>query len=76
MLPISIHVAEPDYVALKALAARRGRPVAELVREAMARYLHDERRHGESLATIPAHHSGKLRRRWRRSGLLDEMRGA
>lgn len=37
MKVVSIRVDEQEYAALKALAARRGRPVAEIIRESLAR---------------------------------------
>lgn len=73
MKPISVHVAEDDYQNFKVLAALRGRPVAELLREAMAAYLVHERPTGRPLQDIPAHDSGKMLEGWTRSELLDEM---
>lgn len=75
MKPISVHVAEDDYQNFKLLAARRGRPVAELLREAMAEYLSRERRARKSRAfsDIPAHQSGKMLKGFTRSELYDEM---
>jgi hypothetical protein len=74
MKPISVHVPEEEYRALKALAARRGRPVAALLREAMHRYLVEERRDGTSLLDVPPHPSGALLEPWKRHELLDELR--
>lgn len=74
MKPISVHVSEETYEELKSLAARSGRPVAELIRQAMADYLDVERRSHASILEIEPHHSGKLLRPWSRSELLDEMR--
>ena len=73
MKPISVHVSEDDYEELKSMAARTGRPVAELIRHAMAQYLDRERRGRSSVLDLPAHDSGKLREPWTRSGVLDEM---
>jgi predicted transcriptional regulator len=76
MKPISVHVPEEDYQALKSLAARRGRPVAALLREAMVRYLAEEQREDEaSLLDIEPHSSGRLLASWRRDEILDEMIG-
>lgn len=72
MKPISIHVAEDEYEELKALAASRREPVAQLIREAMRAYLASERA-GESLLGLRAHDSGKLLRNWSRDELYDEM---
>ena len=73
MRPISVHVTEDDYQRFKLLAALRKRPVAELIREAMAHYLKQERRSGRSVLDIPAHDSGRMLRSWTRSELYDEM---
>jgi hypothetical protein len=73
MKVISVHVAEEPYQRLKSLAAREGRSAAELVREAMQDYLARAGTSAHSLLDVPAHDSGKLRKGWTRSGLLDEM---
>lgn len=73
MKPISVHVAEEDYRSFKVLAARRGRPVAELLREAMAEYLRRQNLTGRSLAEIPAHDSGRMLKGWSRDEVFDEM---
>jgi hypothetical protein len=75
MKPISVHVPEEEYQALKALAVRRGKPVASLLREAMHRYLVEEQRDGASVLDLPPHRSGALVEPWERHELLDEMRG-
>ena len=74
MKPISVHVAEPAYEALKHVAKRQGRPVAELVREAMADYLTRQRASARSLLDIAPHPGGPLKRKWTRAELADEMR--
>jgi len=56
------------------MAARTGRPVAELIRQAMADYLDRERPGRRSVLALPAHDSGRLRQPWTRSELVDEMR--
>jgi hypothetical protein len=72
MRPISVHVDDDDYRNLKELAERTGRPVAELIREAMAEYL--SRRGGTgSLFDLPSHPSGRLLQPWDRESLFDEM---
>lgn len=73
MKVISVHVAEEPYQRLKSLAAREGRPAAELVREAMQEYLARAGSATHSLRDVPVHDSGKLRKGRTRSGLLDEM---
>lgn len=74
MKPISIHVPERAYQELKSMASRAGRPVAELIRQAMAEYLERERRGGRSLLEVRPHDSGNLLEGWTRAQLVDEMR--
>ena len=74
MKPISVHVAEPTYAALKHVARSQGRPVAELVREAMADYLTRQRASARSIVDIAPHAGGPLKRKWTRAELADEMR--
>jgi len=72
MRPISVHVEEEDYRSLKGLAERSGKPVAELIREAMAEYL--SRRGGSgSIFDLAPHSSGQLLQPWSREDLFDEM---
>ena len=73
MKVISVHVAEDAYEGLKALAGRRGQPVAALVRAAMSTYLLQEREQGLSVLTFSAHDSGPLLVPWSRAELQDEM---
>lgn len=75
MKPISVHVPERAYRELKSIAARKGRPVAELMREAMAEYLERERTSQRSILDLPPHASGSLKKGWTRSDLLDEKLG-
>lgn len=73
--PISVHVEGKDYDELKGLAERRGRPVAELVREAMAEYVVRERRSGRRFQDVPPRSLGRPLRPWTREELYDEMYG-
>jgi Ribbon-helix-helix protein, copG family len=73
MRPISVYVAEDHYRSFKTLAALSHRPVAELIREAMAAYLKRESRAPRSVLDISPHQSGKMLRTWTRSDLYDEM---
>lgn len=74
MRTISIHVSEKAYREFQAVANRTGRPVAELIRQAMADFLqHDDSR--RSLLDLPSHDSGKQLKGWSRSQILDEMLG-
>ena len=76
MRPISLHVSDESYKELKSLAARRGRPVAELIREAMQDYLEREGDRSLSILEFEPHASGPQLASWTREDLLDEMRGA
>lgn len=73
--PISVHVDERAYEELKGMAERRGRPVAELVREAMAEYVVRERRTGSRFPDIPPRTLGRPLRPWTREEIYDEMYG-
>lgn len=72
MKPISVHVSEDDYEELKALAAHRRLPVAQLIREAMATYLVDSRSIS-SLRDLPVLDAGRQLEEWEREELYDEM---
>lgn len=72
MKPISLYVEEESYREMKALADRTGRPVAELIREAMAEYAAHRRGASGSLFDLKPHPSGKLLASWTRAELLDE----
>lgn len=73
MRPISLHVEDEVYRNLKALAEKTGRPVSELIRDAMSEYLDRQIGRGPSLLDVPAHPSGALLKPWTREELLDEM---
>lgn len=73
MKTISLHVSEHAYDALKSIAARQNRPVAALIRDAMAQYVMQEQRRGPSVLELEPFHCGPLRRPWTRSEVLDEM---
>jgi predicted CopG family antitoxin len=73
MRPISLHVEDEVYRNLKALAEKTGRPVSELIRDAMSEYLDRQIGRGPSLLDVPAHSSGALLKPWTREELLDEM---
>jgi hypothetical protein len=74
MKPISLHVQDEDYRSLKTLADRMGRPVAELIREAMMEYLDRRGKRKGSIFDLNPHPSGSLLASWTREELLDEMR--
>lgn len=73
MKAISVHLSQTAYLEMKSLAARRGRPVAELIRQAMDEYLTREQENGTSILDIVPHESGRMLQGWDRSELLDEM---
>jgi hypothetical protein len=58
---------------MKSLASERGRPVAELIRQAMEEYLERERGRRVQLLDRAPHASGRLLRPWTREELFDEM---
>ncbi len=74
MKPISLHVEDDDYRGLKSLADRMGRPVAEVIREAMKEYLDRRGQRKGSIFELAPHPSGSLLASWTREQLLDEMR--
>jgi hypothetical protein len=74
MKPISLHVEDEDYRSFKSLAERTGKPVAELIREAMVEYLDRRGRQKGSIFDVPPYPSGPLLTPWTREELLDEMR--
>jgi hypothetical protein len=69
---ISLHVDEDIYRELKSLAERTGRPVAELIHDALARYTAHPRVVSGSIFDLEPHRSGALRAPWTRADLLDE----
>jgi hypothetical protein len=75
MKAISLHVAVHTYQEFQSIAARTNRSVADLIREAMAQYVAARRRTGRAFLDSPPHASGRLRRKWTRSEIMDEMIG-
>ncbi|MGH9323006.1 MAG: ribbon-helix-helix domain-containing protein [Vicinamibacteria bacterium] len=73
MKAVSVHLSETAYIEMKILASARGRPVAELIRQAMEEYLERERSRRQSLLDRAPHESGRLLRPWTRDELLEEM---
>jgi predicted transcriptional regulator len=73
MKSISVHLHEKAYQEMKALAAQRGRPVAELLRQAMDEYLERERGKGGSILERAGHESGRLLEVWTRDDIFEEM---
>ena len=64
MKPISGHPDKEDYLDLKSLAERTGRPVAELIRQRGRR---------GSIFEIPTHHGLAQLQTWTREDVFDEM---
>ena len=73
MKAVSVYLSGTAYEEMKSLASRRGRPVAELIRQAMEEYLARERKTGASVLDLVPHPSGRMLKSWNRSELLDEM---
>jgi sarcosine oxidase delta subunit len=73
MKPISIQFDESEYLELKSLAARTGRPVAELIQEALGDYLEHRRGRRGSLFDVPVHHGGAQLKTWARDEVFDEI---
>ncbi len=73
MRAISVHVSDSDYLAFKSLAAQDQRPVAELIREAMSRWLVEHRRSGGSLADVLPVDCGASIRPFERSEIAEEL---
>ena len=74
MKAISVYVPEGPYQELKAIAARAGRPVAELMRQAMIEFLERTRRSQRSVTELAPHDSGAMLADFERHELIDEMR--
>ncbi len=73
MKVISLHVPEKPYEELKEIAAKEGRPVAALIREAMADYVARGRRTGKSVLDVKPYPGGRQIRGWTRSEIWDEI---
>jgi hypothetical protein len=71
MKPISIAIVEEEYELFRRAARRRGRPVAELIREAMAFYRAEKLERRDRLTDLPLLVGHRPRRRLpaRRRGL-------
>lgn len=74
MKTISLHVSPETYQEYKVLAQSQGKPVAQLIRDAMESYL-EQRRAAGSIFDIPTHPSGKMKKVWTRAELYEEMLG-
>ena len=72
---ISIKVSEKAYSEFKDYAAHRGRPVAEVVREAMDFYIDRQIRSARKMRRLPTTSKPKLKRRWTKEEIHEEMLG-
>jgi hypothetical protein len=73
MRTISLHVSESDYAEFKSFAAQSARPVAALIRDAMARWLIEHRQEGLSLTSLDPVDCGAMLRSFNRAEVADEM---
>ena len=73
MRTISLHVSDSDYEAYKALASRTSRPVAQLIREAMSRWLSEHPLEAPSLRDVQPVDLGPMLQPFDRAELADEM---
>ncbi len=73
MKAVSARVSDSTYAELRMIARMSGRPVAELIRQAMDEYLERHGSSGRSLVDIKPHRGGRLLRRWMRAELFEEM---
>lgn len=75
MRTISINVSEKAYLEFKSYGELRGRPVAELIREAMDLYTDERIRPARVLRKMPTTARPKLKRRWTKKEIEEEMLG-
>lgn len=73
MKPVSVYLPEMSYSEMKSLADQQGRPVAELIRQAMMEFLERRRRNDRSVLELTPHQSGKQLEDWTRTEIFDEM---
>ena len=72
---ISVHVSEKAYLQFKSYAAQRSRAVAELIREAMDLYVDQKIAPARKLHKMPTTSKPKLKRRWTKEEVEEEMFG-
>lgn len=73
MRTISLHVSDADYEAYKTLASRTSRPVAQLIREGMSRWLSEHPLEAPSLRDVRPVDLGPMLQPFDRADLADEM---
>jgi len=72
---ISIKVSEKAYARFREYANRRGRAVAEVIREAMDYYIDNRIDASTELRRMPTSSKPKLKRRWSKEEIQEEMLG-
>jgi hypothetical protein len=76
MKPISVHVDERMYERFKEIAEDEGKPVAAVIREAMARFSSERPpRNRRSILDLKPHDCGPMLQAWTREEIFDEMIG-
>ena len=73
MRVISIHVSDKTYAEFKRYAQNLDRPVAELIREAMEWYRTHRIQTETILRHMPVSSRPKLKRRWTREEIQEEL---
>ncbi len=72
---ISVYVSAKTYSEFKSYAEAEDRPVAELIREAMELYRNSRIRPPRQLSEMPTTAKPKLKRRWTREEIQEELLG-
>ncbi len=75
MKVISVYVSAKTYSEFKKHAEAQDRPVAELIREAMELYRSSRIRPQRQLTMMPTTAKPKLKRRWSREEIQEELLG-
>jgi hypothetical protein len=75
MKTISLYVSEKTYTEFKKYAEHQERPVAEVIREAMELYRDSRIQPRTSLRRMPISRKPKLKRRWTRGEIQEELLG-
>ena len=70
---ISIKVSEKAYAEIKEYAQHRGRPVAEVIRDAMDYYIDRQVHTAKTLRRMPTVSGPKLKKRWTKEEIETEM---
>jgi hypothetical protein len=72
---ISLKVSEKAYAQFQEYASLRGRPVAEVIREAMDLYVDQKIQPSARLRRMPTTSKPKLKRRWTQEEIQEEILG-